>query len=351
MTAGVLFYIVCTVVIGAIHSFAAEGATEKYWSLRMQSYTQGLFLNVCHAAYLVLFLLYTPSSNLLHYVCIKVVMGAIGNGATSVSTLSDHAVGTTKMSWVMNAIGCGLLLISWFSVLHHTNQPPVNNPRGQNFGKNKRRHIAIVLLTFFFFSAASAIAPILYGLRDFASDLFDASEKQAFEFTIGSYLGQELIILAGGLAMMKSRKRKLKNFTILLSLTSLAQLLFFTPKILDNNIVPTFLVVWLGLYRLVPEIFCYYLFARHIQDQNHIAFWVASMNTTLVIAELVGYPLISTVTTLFDDHFRFAIAAAGVFCVLGIALAFRLYHSSYRPSATPNKRSDDVPNSPQYGSL
>lgn len=76
------------------------------------------------------------------------------------------------------------------------------------------------------------------------------------------------------------------------------------------------------------DIFSYYFFTRDVQhDGNHMEFWVAGMNVTMITA---GYYVIRRLWMLLnssaEEHIFFGFS--GIFCILGISSVTRIYAGS-----------------------
>jgi hypothetical protein len=101
-------------------------------------------------------------------------------------------------------------------------------------------------------------------------------------------------------------------------------MLLFIPAIGHNEQHGMILIACLGFYRTITEVFAYYFFAREAAiDQSHIGFLVASMNSVLVIAEVLGYTALGyIILSFFEAQYLFGFA--GIACILGIATAWRI---------------------------
>eukprot|EP00027_Filamoeba_sp_ATCC50430_P013107 CAMPEP_0168572516 /NCGR_PEP_ID=MMETSP0413-20121227/17981_1 /TAXON_ID=136452 /ORGANISM="Filamoeba nolandi, Strain NC-AS-23-1" /LENGTH=959 /DNA_ID=CAMNT_0008605581 /DNA_START=106 /DNA_END=2981 /DNA_ORIENTATION=+ len=312
---GVAFYVIITITFEFARASISD-SEQKYMVIRSQTYLQALALNISGAAFSVLFLTHSANSKLIYFVAIKSLLGALGNLISSIITLSNYSshVNQELLELMTGVVCCLLQALSMYLVWCATPHMPkdfaktsedsdeeltndewvvLKPSKSKGWTDRRIRRVAIVLATYFFFSAG--LAAIQFGLSDFFTGM-DWDEDTAFRWTEGAFIGQEAITFLAGLMLFRTKRANFKRITVVLSLTSLAQLLLFSSKVATNEYLVIALVIWFGLYRTVPEVFCFYFFAREVQldntdGSNHrIGFWVAAIKVTLVIAQMIGYP-------------------------------------------------------------
>lgn len=323
MLIGVIAFVLGTSIILGLLFIKNISGSSKYWLLLSQAYIQFAALNLIASSTSCLFLLYASHKDLLQYIVVRSILGACGNLIPSIMIFAAAHFNDTVAIIAKNVVLCLANVLGVIVIWRAVDGPPHQQigSRGEEGGVSKQRLVAIVLVTLFMFTFG--LSPIQFELKSYFDD---RNVPNSYVYSSVDFIIQEVVvILAGVLTTLTPMRKKLKGISVFFGITSLLQIIFLTP-LGDKWIVGFALVAIFGLYRTYVDVFAYYFFARDIQDDSfHIGFWVAVFNTTIIVAEGMGYNLLSII--LYNSgvkNMKWLFGGSAIANFLGLAIAWRI---------------------------
>jgi len=323
--------------IGAVMfmlSILAFETTSRPCDIIVESYIQALALNIVGSALTVLMFIYARTEGLVDLMVIRAIMGTIGNLVPYITAIGIQVSQEQNHLEMISYLRTSLNWITFVSlifaimVLNYITGP-ISLPESRPMTKQqlyKTRKPAIILVTVFFFEFS--IASMQFDIPAYFEQFFGHNE--ALLWGSGAITIQEVLVISVGcLTLFSSLKKQVKDVAVFVSLSSLFQLLFFFPMIGSNPYAGFVIISVCGFYRTVLDIFSYFFFARDVKhDGNHLGFWVAGMNVTLIVGQMLGYNVLRIVASRIhpglSEQMLLGIAGS-IGCVFGISSIWRVY--------------------------